>query len=355
VHTCRKWRRIVFASQQALHLRLFCTHGTPVQKTLDCWPAALPIVVEYGGSPELNPPAPEDEDNIIIALKQSDRIISISLTVTNRLSEKLCAISKPLSELEDLALLYQESVPLTQILTSVFQCGARLRRLHVNRITYPLFLQLLHSSRNLVDLELFLPWLFLPQALTNTLSGMTRLQTLSLYDLLLPTDYVYPPPPSGERVGLPVLSRFSFRGDTGFLESLVAGIDAPRLGHIDVTLFDDAINKLSKLTGFINRIKLHNSHRRADILFSETAISISLTQPGATTYLKFQLVCKPLVIQLSSMAQICIQLSALFFGVEDLRISTIRAARRLSRAVIHSGLWQRGWKILCGCKMASCA
>jgi hypothetical protein len=31
-----------------LRLRLFCTHGTPVLKTLDCWPT-LPIVVQYGG------------------------------------------------------------------------------------------------------------------------------------------------------------------------------------------------------------------------------------------------------------------------------------------------------------------
>jgi hypothetical protein len=68
VHICRKWRRIVFfASQRALRLRLFCTHGTPVLTTLDWWPA-LPIVVEYGGSPTLDPPAPEDEDNIVVAL-----------------------------------------------------------------------------------------------------------------------------------------------------------------------------------------------------------------------------------------------------------------------------------------------
>ncbi|KAH9043476.1 hypothetical protein EDB83DRAFT_2553967, partial [Lactarius deliciosus] len=72
VHICRRWRRIVFASQQALHLRIICTHGTPVLKTLDCWPA-IPIVVKYGGSVDLDPPAPEDEDNILAALKQSDR------------------------------------------------------------------------------------------------------------------------------------------------------------------------------------------------------------------------------------------------------------------------------------------
>ena len=87
MHTCRKWRRIALASQGALRLRLFFTHGTPVQKTLHLWPA-LPIVVEYGGLPTLDPPVLEDEDNIIAALKHSDRVISISLTVTRSLMAK---------------------------------------------------------------------------------------------------------------------------------------------------------------------------------------------------------------------------------------------------------------------------
>ena len=94
VHICHKWRRIVFASQGALCLRLFFTHGTPVLKTLDWWPA-LPIVVEYGGSPMLDPPAPEDEDNIMVALMRSDRVSSISLIFTNTLLEKLSAIERP--------------------------------------------------------------------------------------------------------------------------------------------------------------------------------------------------------------------------------------------------------------------
>jgi hypothetical protein len=322
VHTCRKWRRVVFASQQALHLRLFCTHGTPVQKTLDCWPATLPIAVEYGGSPELNPPAPEDEDNIITALMESDRVRSISLTVTSRLLGKSYAISKPLSELEDLALLSQEYSPLTRTLTSAFQFGTRLRRLHLTWITLPPFLPLLHSSRNLVYLQLhevILPWRFPWQEFVNALSGMTQLQSLSLHPL--PTKSVFPPPPSRGPVDLPVLARFRFQGSTGGLDPFVASINAPCLGHIDVTLLHRTISELSNLTQFINRIKLHKSYRRADILSSEHTISISLTQPGAPTYLKIELLCEPLALQLSSMAQICTQLSPLLFDVEDLRIT----------------------------------
>ena len=91
VHICRRWRRIVYLFQQALHLRLHFTHGTPVQKTLDSWPD-LPIVVQYGGSPALGSPDPEDEDNNMTALERSDRVISLSLTVASSLRKKLSAI-----------------------------------------------------------------------------------------------------------------------------------------------------------------------------------------------------------------------------------------------------------------------
>ena len=282
--------------------------------------------MEYGGYPELNPPAPEDEDNIIAALRQSDRVRSISLTITSRLSEKLCAIWLPLSKLEDLALLSQESVPLTQTLTSVFQCGARLRRLHLTWVTFPALLQLLHSSRGLVDLQLH-EVLFLRFCLAHILpfSGMTQLQSLSLH--FLPTTYVYPPLPSGERVHLPVLARFSFEGNARCLESLVAGIDAPHLGRVELRFFDGANSAFPKLIRFINRIKLHKSHRRADVLSSERAISVSLTQLGTPTYLKIELLYAPLALQLSFMVQICTQLSTLFFDVEDLHINAMRPLR----------------------------
>ncbi|KAH9171643.1 hypothetical protein EDB89DRAFT_1080186 [Lactarius sanguifluus] len=181
VHICRRWRRIVFASQQALHLRIFCTHGTPVLKTLDCWPAQ-PIVVKYGGSLELDPPAPEDEDNILAALKQSDRVSFISLTITNSLLDKLSAIERPFSELENLVLLSRDGVPLT--LPAAFLWGPRLRRLHSTRIPIPTLFHLLHSSTNLVDLQLhevFDYWQFPPKALAKALSGMAQLRSLSLH------------------------------------------------------------------------------------------------------------------------------------------------------------------------------
>ncbi|KAH9068251.1 hypothetical protein EDB83DRAFT_2593538 [Lactarius deliciosus] len=301
-------------SQRTLRLRLFYTHGTPVfrLKVLDYWPT-LPIVVQYGGSLALSPPAPEDEDNIMAALKQSDRVNSINLTVTSSLLENLSAIERPFSQLEDLVLLFRDGVRRT--LPRAFRWGPRLRCLHSTRVAFPALLHLLYSSRNLVDLQLHEvvhPLHFSPEALTDTLSGMIQLRSLSLH-LLTTVKYTaldLPHPPSGER--------------------LVARIDAPRLGDIEVTLFNLFIFDPSKLGEFIDRIETQKSPLRANTLSSKRTISISITQPEAHARLKLEVSCKPLTRQLSHMAQICNGLSAFLLG--HLRISATRPPRRQDKS-----------------------
>jgi hypothetical protein len=329
---CRKWRRIVFDSQRALPIRLFFTHGTPVLKTLECWPT-LPIVVQYGGSPALDPPNPEEEVNIVSALKQSDRVTSISLTMTRSLAEKLSAIEGYFSELEDLVLFRTDVW-----LPGAFRWCPRLRCLHLTSITFPaLILQLLYSSKNLVDLllhEAIDPSRFKLGLLLNALDGMAQLRSLSLH--FISTDnHITSPPPSGELVVLPALTRLDFQGRTEDLEYLVTRIDAPILGEIEVTFQVTFLNKskfdLSKLHTFIDRTGMtgmHNSHRRADILTSDLSISISLTRPGHSTCLKFQLRHSQLSDQLFFMAQIFAQFSAFLLNGEDLLVILTRHSRR---------------------------
>jgi hypothetical protein len=330
MHICRKWRRIVFAYQRPLQLRLFCTHATPVLKTLDCWPT-LPIVVQYGGSPALNPPTPEDEDNIVAALKQSDRVASISLTVTSSLLERLSAIERPLSELEDLVLLSRGGVRLT--LPNAFQFGPRLRFLYSTRVVFPALLQLLYSSKNLVDLHLhkvLSP--FPPETLTSALSGMVRLRSLSLHlDHFQSTanHLSQAPPPSPRKlVVLPALTRLNFQGITRYLVRLVAGIDAPLLGDIEVTFLMESSSDLLQLCQFTERIGMHEPPCRADIISSERAMSISLSRPGDQTCLRFQVILQPLSAQLFFMAQICVHFSSSFSHVEELCISMARHSRQ---------------------------
>ena len=349
VHICRKWRRIVFSSQHALHLRLFCSSGTPVLRTLDHWPA-LPIVIEYGGSLALDLPSPEDEVNIIAALKRSDRVSSISLTVTTSLQEKLSTVKRPLLELEDLILLSQDSVPLT--LPCTFLWGPRLRRLRLTRIDIPGLLQLLNSSRNLEDLQLhdaLNPHYFSIEELADSLSGLSQLQSLSLY-FPSTTRYLLPPPLCDQLIVLPALTHLNLRGVSWHLGLFVDRIDAPHLEDIQVTLIDESVFDFSKLDKFIDRTEIRNSLCQARILSSERAISISLTQPGASTCFKLQSFSESLSSQLLVMSHILPGFSALLPNVEDLRITATPASSQNSNSSFDGGLWQYILSLFTGVK-----
>ncbi|KAH9167135.1 hypothetical protein EDB89DRAFT_141467 [Lactarius sanguifluus] len=324
-HTCRRWRQIVLSSPLGLNLRLYCTYGTPVLKTLDLWPA-FPIVMQYGGFSELDTPAPEDEDNIVATLKRSDRVSAIGITVTSSLLERLSTFSEPYLELEELALLSPDNVQLT--FPSGFRWGPRLRTLHLTRVAIYALPQLLSPSTGIVDIQLHeIPsaGYFPPEAFTNALSGMTQLETLSLHFLSFPPrrNYVGLPTQSGNHVVLPALRCLRYRGTSKYLDDLVARIDAaPRLGDIDITFFNQPTMDASQLGRFIERIEMQTSLNHADIESSAHTISICFSRSGASTQLKLQISCKPLDWQLSSMTQICNHFSPFLFRVESLGIYT---------------------------------
>ena len=307
----------MYVSQRTLRLRLLCTHGTPVPKTLDCWPT-LPIVVQYGAPVVPGLLATEDEDNIMAAL-QSDRVSSMSLVVTKSLLEKLFAIERPFSELEELILLSGDSMPLT--LPSAFRWGLRLRTLHLTRTAIPALPELLSLSKGLVDLQLHeILDPDSPDAFADALSGMTQLRSLSLslHFLSIPGNYARFP---RNRVILPALTCLKYRGTGEHLDNFVDRIDAPRLIDIEIGFFGQPPRNPSRLFRFIDRIEMQKSHRQADILASEQAIFMSLTSPEAPSRLELQIFCKPLARQLSCMAQICNESSAFLLGVEHLCIS----------------------------------
>ena len=318
-------------SPLGLNLRLYCTYGTPVLKTLDCWPT-LPIIVQYGEVSYLDQPTPEDEDNIITALKQSSRVSSISLTVSSSLQEKLSAISEPFLNLEALTLSSRDIIP--PALPSTFRWGPHLRALHSTRVTFPSFPQLLLLSQNLVDLQLHdipISGYISPHAFANSLSEMTQLETLSLHFLSFPRRRIYLslPPQAAERIVLPSLTCLKYRGISKYLDNLVARIDAPHLGDIDITLFSQPTMDASQLGRFIERIELQTSLTQAEVQTSSHAISICFTNSSTSSMpLLLQISCKQLDWQLSSMIRVCDQFSPFLFRVKELSIDTVQLSSR---------------------------
>jgi hypothetical protein len=327
---CQRWRQILLNSPLGLNLRLHCTHGTPVLKALSCWPT-LPIVILYGGIPDFDPPAPEDEDNIIAALKQSARVRSISLTITSSLLEKLSIISEPFPELEELILRSRDNIQLT--LPSTFRWGFHLRTLHSTSITFLSFPHLLSPCQGLVDLELKdIPGAgyFSPEAFANALSDMNQLRFISLRFPSFPSrrNDLSLPPPSGERIILPTLTRFKYRGTSKYLDTFVARIDAPRLGDIDIAFFAklEPTMDASELGRFIKRTGVQTSLSQADITTSAHIIFISFANSSTSTPLKLQISCTALNRQLACMAQVCNQFSPFLFRVEELKINTTNSS-----------------------------
>jgi hypothetical protein len=176
---------------------------------------------------------------------------------------------------------------------------------------------------------------------------MTQLRSLSLH-FPSTAKFFTTPPPYGDLVVLPALTRLNFQGRTEHLEHLVSRIDTPLLEQIEVTFLTKFNSDVSKLPTFIDRTGMPKSHRRADILVSDLSISISLTQPGDPTCLKFQLSFMPLSDHLSFMAQICAQFSAFLFNVEDLLISLTRHSRQEDR--FDSGQWLEALNSFTGVK-----
>ncbi|KAN0130625.1 hypothetical protein V8E53_011518 [Lactarius tabidus] len=325
-HVSKRWRHIIFASPRGLRLRLYCTHGTPISEALDLWPA-LPIVMQYGGSPTLQPPSPGDEDNIIAALKHFDRVRSISLTITSSLMERLGAIEEPFSELEDLVLLSQDRNG--QMLPSAFRWGSHLRSLHATGIAFRSLPQLLSSSQDLVDIQIHeIPSFgyFSPEALADALAVMPQLRSLSLHFKSLPSrrDNVSVPPKSGAPSILPTLSHLKFRGTSRYLDCLLARIDAPSLRDIEIFFFNQLTFDVSQLGKFIDRTEIQRSHRRADIRITERATCISFNQPRSPTRLEIHSSCEQFDWQLFSLTQICNNLSTFLSRIEDLRINATR-------------------------------
>ena len=239
------------SSPRSLQLRLYCTYGTPVLKKLKCWPP-LPLVVNYGRSLMVDPPTSEDEKNIIAALKQFDRVDSISLTITNSLLKKLSKISEPFSELEELDLLSPDDVQLS----CAFRWGPPPRTLCLTRIVILALPKLLSHPTELVDFRRVIPnvgYLY-PDEFANALSEMAQLQNLSLSfisrhvaSFTPPPNHVVLPPSSGELIALPSLTCLKYQGALKDLDSLVARIDAPRLWDIDITFFSWATMGSSQL------------------------------------------------------------------------------------------------------------
>ncbi|KAI9436877.1 hypothetical protein H4582DRAFT_364341 [Lactarius indigo] len=150
-HACRTWRHIMFSSSRYLRMDLFCTHRTPVKEKLGHLPA-LPIFISYrrlfqGG----------DQDNLLAALENRDRVRVVELTLTSSLFKELATVmQRPFPALTHLRFEFWRLVIMPPVLPNTFLGGFApcLQKIHMSRAPFPAAPTLLSSAHRLVKVDL---------------------------------------------------------------------------------------------------------------------------------------------------------------------------------------------------------
>ena len=321
-HVCRKWRDVVFASADRLGLRLHCTPITPARKTLDIWPP-LPIVVD--NPPYLHSHPEADDDNLIAALEQRDRVCMITMPrLTHCQLDRFDAVmQEPFPALTRLYLGSNDEV--APVLPVTFMGGSApcLQCLEVTNISFPTLPNLVLSPNDLTSIELCdIPSTsyISPDAMVAFLSPLTRLR-----HLIIECKSPSPSDPTSRRVTLPTrallpaLVYFRFKGTSEYLEDMVVQIDTPLLSILDVVLFNQLTFSIPRLSRFIHRAETLKSLSQVELSFSTHHVLIKLSLHVALS-VSLCVPCTPSDWQLSSIRQLCGQILPLPFNVERLEI-----------------------------------
>jgi hypothetical protein len=343
VHVCRRWRSVVFQSPRRLNLQLLCTAKTPARDTLDIWPP-FPLII-YDRDTE-----PGEVDNITAALEHNDRVCQISLLSRPELKyiTDLAAMHKPFPELTGLELGVLGNKP-GPILPDSFLGGTapRLRSLDLEGIPFPGLPKLLLSATHLVYLYLYyIPHsgYFPPEAMANSLSGLTSLESLRLqFQSPRPRPALEsrrPPPPPLTRAILPSLTEIKFKGASEYLEVILARIDSPQLDDLHITFFNEIIFDTPQFFQFISRNPTLRAPEKGRIAFSYDAVTVKFpSQISDHRGLSVDIPCKASGWQLSAVEQVCTSSLPPVSTLEDLYILEFPRWRPRLQDDVEDTLW----------------
>ncbi|KAH9977548.1 hypothetical protein BJV74DRAFT_888383 [Russula compacta] len=157
-----------------------------------------------------------------------------------------------------------------------------------------------------------------PEAMATCLATLASLEWLYIgfQSPRSRPDRIGLPPPT--RAVLPALSYFEFSGVNEYLEDFVARIHTPKLDRLRIHLFMDLFFHIPQLHEFITRTETIRPLNPAKITFSNSDISLNLGSiPGGVG---LSISCREPDQQVSSMVQVCRQLSPLLSHVERLDV-----------------------------------
>jgi hypothetical protein len=325
-HVCRRWRNIIFCSASYLDLSLVCTYGTPIADMLTHSPH-LPLVVDY--NEQGRDITTDDEEGMIVALKQRERILRVRLyePVTS-LQKIIAAMGDEYPILEFLVIeLPVEDESTILIFPETLQ-APHLRSLWLRGFALPIGSPLLTTAVGLVTLSLIMvhpSTYFQPNTLLQWISLMPQLEMPFIYfEFSIPSRDVerqLTHTPIIAHITLPNLRHFGFTGVSSYLEALVHRITTPRLETLVIDFHNQLTFSVPRLLQFV--IAAENLRfGSAKFRFFGDGVDVLVYPREEAEMFGFAaaVLCWHLDWQVSSVAQIINSLSQVFSAVEHLTL-----------------------------------
>jgi hypothetical protein len=351
-HVCQRWRNLIFGSASYLGLCLVCTFGTPVADMLAHSPA-FPLAVDYSnklrdfeimfGIKKNRDIAAEDEEGIMLALEQRDRVrrirfVNIPLL---KLQKFIMAMDEEYPVLEYLILEPPKEESTALMFPNTLQ-APHLLQLALFGFVIPVGSRLLTTAMNITTLSLVmthpsahfqLQWItFMPQLETLTIISASPVPNRDVERQLMHT-------PITAHVTLPNLRKFIFRGVSAYMEAVVRRIATPRLEFLGIVFFNQLTFSVPRLIQFMNATE----NLRFDsslVMFSGNEVHVRLYREKDKAYVHVLIIsvfCQPLDWQVSLVAQFFNSRSQISPAVDHLTLKQDRPSQdnEVDRAEWH--------------------
>ena len=325
-HVCRRWRNIILGSASYLDLSLVCTYGTPIADMLTHSPH-LPLVVDY--FERGRGITTDDEEGIIFAFKQRERVLRVRLYApVTGLQKFIAALDDDYPILEFLVIdLPLEDKSTILILPETLQ-APHLRSLYLRGSALPIGCPLLTTAVGLVTLSLLMihpSTYFQPNTVLQWILLMPQLEMLSiLFGFSIPSRDVerqLTHTPIIAHVTLPNLRHFQFRGVPTYLEALVHRMTTPRLERLLIDFYNQLTFSVPSLLQFVNAGENYRFGSAKFRFFTNAGdVWVYPHEEAEMPGLVINVFCWHLDWQVSSMAQIINSLGQVFSAVEHLTL-----------------------------------
>jgi len=285
----------------------------------------LPLAIDY----EDTDIATEDEEAIILALAQRDRVRRIRfITPVLQLQKFIMAIDGEYPILEYLILAAPHEEKNTVLIFPETLQTPRLRHLVIDcSIPIPIRSPLLGTAAGLLILHLALhdpSTHFQPTVLLQWLSLMPQLEILRIFfyfaALSHDVERQFVRTPITAHVTLPNLRSFTLQTVNAYSEAVVSRITAPRLEELQICFFNQLKFTVPHLLQFLGRTE-NLRFDRAVFQFTSRRVYVEVYPPEAKTFaFSINVDSWHLDWQVSSVAQIFNTLRQIFSAVEHLTL-----------------------------------